>query len=227
MKNYLRFLSIGLLGAITLASCSQSKDLTSTPQKEDPSRRYYKEYRGNKIVYHDQQEEEAKEETSAATEEPAKAETSKEVVTAPSPVTGLTENSMSDKPSSSESLIEMKEKNEGNSKGKMMAFLESLKQNRDDVMSGKAFTKEYYAVDAKGSGDQTTSVGANEIFALLGLIFGASSFVMGIPGLIFGVIGIVFGLIGMNATDFWRIFGLVGFILGIIGAVISFIFILA
>ncbi len=225
MKNFTQLFSLLCLGTFLLASCSQTKDLAKTETK-DNSRMYYKEYIGNKIIYHDK-----------TTDETAEAHVNEEEIASLNPEQEKelqleTQNSLVATPEK----LSIEESGTNNrqaaapakakkSKPFLKGFYSNIKKNHNDVVSGKVFTKKYYK-EKKAKSSGSAAVGASEIFGLLALIFGAASFTFGIAGLVFGILGLVFGIIGLDADSFWGIFALVGLILGAVGAALSFIFIL-
>lgn len=221
MKKITQLFSLVCLATFLLASCSQSKDLAQNDTK-DHTRRYYKEYIGNKIIYHDKVTDESPKDAIAEDEiaslgEVDELEVQKPIIAPPKKEQITTEE---EKPAPTESA-----RKESKSKPFLKGFYSKIKKNHNDVVTGKVFTKKYYK-ERKAKSNGSRAVGAAEIFGLLALIFGASSFTFGVAGLVFGILGLVFGIIGLDAEGFWGVFALVGLILGAVGAALSFIFIL-
>lgn len=230
MKKITHHFVFVLAAVFTLASCSQSQELSSSNQ-EDNTRRYYKEYVGNKIIYHNQPEKEAPAELDINMDETY---AGGDLMTDRDRL-GIS-TSMFDQ-SGEKELSEIKSENAASpgtlEDDKVLSakkrirwdnLFNVLQENHQNVVSGKVFTKKFHAERI----NKTTQVGASEIFGLLALIFGAasvSSFGAAAIGISFGVVAIVFGLLGQDAESFWGVFSLVGFILGIVGAALSFIFI--
>ncbi len=221
MKNFTQLFSLVFLASFLLASCAQSKDLAQNDTKEH-TRRYYKEYIGNKIIYHDKATDESVDEDFdgdevASLDQVGELESQKTIIAPPKTEKAETVDE--------EALPAESVKKESKSKPFLKNFYTKIKKNHHDVVTGRVFTKKYYK-EKKANSSGSRAVGAAEIFGLLALIFGASSFAFGVPGLIFGILGIVFGIIGLDADSFWGVFALVGLILGAVGAALSFIFLL-
>ena len=230
MKKITHHFVFVLAAIFTLASCSQSQELSSL-NSADNSRRYYKEYVGNKIIYHNQPEKETPEELEIDNMDRTYAGgdlmTDRDRLGISTSM--FDESNEKEAAETSDGTAErshLKDDNRLAAKKKIRwdNLFNVLQENHQNVVSGKVFTKKFHAERTS----KTTQMGASEVFGLLALIFGAasiSSIGAAAIGISFGVVAIVFGLLGQNAESFWGVFSLVGLILGIIGAALSFIFI--
>lgn len=210
MKKLVHYALLSLIAVIVLSSCSQTQNLASATNQDGSNYRYRKEYIGNRIVYRNAY---AGENTPNINKEQLSLQDLKDI---DQPVEqGVVMESLKDK-----KVAPVVAEVDNNTKKAKFNLAENLRQGREDVVTGKVFTKDFYKAKAESSAQ--TTFGTAEVFALLSFIFGLVSLVSwSIAGIIFGALALVFGLLGLGSGSPWGIFALIGVICGAVGILLG------